>query len=627
MRATPRELGPAIRLKSFRLAWVHALPVSLMLSTAMLLSPARITAYFGPQIATAGRSWKDMQAIFADGINFVRFLMIATAALYILTIRFGTQLRAPSAQPRRPSAAPKDILACAALLATAVALRIPNLTASFWWDELSTLVRVVRRGLPVILAFSANANNHIMNSLMMLGMAKLFGESEWIVRLPAFALGALTPPAVYWSALRVVSRRAALGLGFLFAGHFRCVADSAEARGYAGALLFAVLSCFLFHTLWSGFRRFTGVSYVLSATLAAGFHFVSILIPVSHLIGAASWSIYAAALRRRGRIESPRPWLPFTCAWGVVGGLALNSLHIPQLVSYSHAAPEHTRMGSALVSGTLTYLSGGSHLSAACLVVCLALAGWIRQFKEVRLFLAFAYPGLFTFVAFALTGTPASPRLFYSLLLPVVMGFIAFIESAFTSGPVLGKSLSAAAILFVIADSVPLFQNYYESGNPPLRQVGLRMGKRRIGLIGAQSDLNGYYFESCVRFRTAKDALDTGESLPDDVLTAVQCANLSSRLSFESAGFHRVYELRDWTVAEPPNSQRPCYVLLSRRRAAFYRGPRPQTEAEPAPGSSKNQSKVSPDVHRFSRSRSASPGFRAAPDSPRTPPGSRATAP
>ena len=502
-----------------------------------------------------------------DGVSLARLALAAAAALYVFTVLLWSRLPNEPFTPKPGTgqrSIRRELWALLVLLTTATVLRLGNITASFWWDELGTVVRLVRRGVPTIIALSANGNNHMLNSLLALGATRIFGESEWAARIPALLFGILTPPVVYWLALRVFPRSAAFGLGLLFAVHFRCVVHSAEARGYSGSLLFGIIGCFLFYSLWSGFRRSTAIAYVLSVAAATGFLFLSIFVPIAHGIAAGTWALYAFGTRTRRRPLPLRLGPLLASVWGALAGLMLNAIQLPQLVRYSHTTYDHIQMGWTLLSSTFLYLSGGSNVAVACLVLLCALGGWMRRYNDIGLVISLLFPGLFIITAFTLARVPASPRLFSILILPALVGVVLFVHSAWKNGTALTKVISGAVVVLLIADSLPVFVKYYAIGNPPLRQVALRIRNRPIWLVGAQSESNRYYFPHAVEFRSEQEAAASGTRAPDFVLTTVKCVDIRTPVQLESAGFHRIQELPDWTISEPLTNRHPCYVLLGR---------------------------------------------------------------
>ncbi len=298
--------------------------------------------------------------------------------------------------------------------------------------------------------------------------------------------------------------------------------------------------------------------YVLSVIAAVGFQFLSIFVPIAHGVAAGWATLYALCSRARGRPYSPRLAPLLTSAWGALAGFMVYAIQLPQLIRYSHDAPEHMPMSWALFGNLVQYLAGGSSVTLSCLVVLCAAYGWTRRYKDSGLLISLAFPGVFIIVAFTLTRTPGSPRLFSVLILPVLMGIVLFVHGALEGGTVLSKVISASVIALLVAGPVPLFRRYYALGNPPLRQLGAWVGDRRIWLAGSQSDVNRYYFSNSASLGSESDALASIAQAPDYVLVSVAYIDLHRPLRLENAGFRRIQELAAW------NEGATCYVLLRR---------------------------------------------------------------
>lgn len=546
--------------------FIHCSLVAIVLVLVVLIAPDRLENLLRENALRLSHHQATPSLVvplILQGINLLRLALLVAAALYVLTVCLWNRAMPPAKTPgKRVSAV--DLGALLVLFTISSVLRLGNITASFWWDELTTIVRLVRRGVPTILFLNAEANNHILNSLLVLGMSKMMGgEAEWAMRIPSLVLGVLTPLVVYWAARYVLTRPGAFGLGLLFAVQFRCVMHSAEARGYAGALALSIAGCFLFYSLWANFRRSTAVLYVLVISAAVGFQFLSIFVPIAHGIGSSGVTLYALWRRRSRRQVQLRLAELLTSVWGALGGFLIYAVQLPQLVQYSHQAREHMQINPTLLLGLGRYLSGGSSALLSCLVILCAAYGWTRS-RDLGRFISLAFPGLFILMAFAITRTPGSPRLFSILILPVLLGVVLFAEGAFKGGTVLARVVAVAVLVLMIADSVPLFQSYYTLSTPPLRQVGAWVGNRPIWLVGAQSDLNGYYFPNSKGFGSEDAALADSARAPDFVLASVACGDLQQPVRFESAGYHRIQSLQDWTISELRTDQRPCYVLLQR---------------------------------------------------------------
>jgi hypothetical protein len=143
-----------------------------------------------------------------------------------------------------------EILFALAVLLLAVAIRLPHLSQSLWYDEMTTLVQYVLQPWPKILAARAGdyvPNNHVLHTILAKIVYTLFCSKdsipphELILRLPAFIAGSLVPVALAWP-LRRREPLLALLLGVVAALHPWLVAFSVEARGYSLLLLLGVIA-------------------------------------------------------------------------------------------------------------------------------------------------------------------------------------------------------------------------------------------------------------------------------------------------------------------------------------------------------------------------------------------------
>jgi 4-amino-4-deoxy-L-arabinose transferase-like glycosyltransferase len=127
-------------------------------------------------------------------------------------------------------------------------LRCWNITQSFWWDELwSTMTYAKAHStLHIFTDLGYYFNNHLLNSLLVRGSIRVFGESEWAARLPALIMGLFAIAALFrFGRLFAGASSAAIAAALLALAPFH-IDHSGEARGYAGLALFSVLSSLYF---------------------------------------------------------------------------------------------------------------------------------------------------------------------------------------------------------------------------------------------------------------------------------------------------------------------------------------------------------------------------------------------
>lgn len=129
-----------------------------------------------------------------------------------------------------------------ALLASAVAIRLAHLRQPMRHDEAYTFLHYASQPLASALSDYTYPNNHLLHTLLVWVVTRLFGDSAPVIRLPAFAAGVLVVPAVYLLAKRLGDRSGALFATALAAVWPVLVLYSTNARGYSFiALAFVVL--------------------------------------------------------------------------------------------------------------------------------------------------------------------------------------------------------------------------------------------------------------------------------------------------------------------------------------------------------------------------------------------------
>lgn len=182
----------------------------------------------------------------------------------------------------------------AAILAVALAVRLVNLGApSFWVDEIYSL-RVAMRDLGGVLA--DRDQTPPLYVLFLHFWIRLFGISEFAVRLPSVLFGTAAVAMVYPLARRFSDGRAALLATAIMALGIYHIATSQDARAYSLFLLLCLASAYTFLRLSDGFTWARGVWYVLVTTLMLYTH-------VFGLFFLLAQQAYVLAT------QDPMPWL------------------------------------------------------------------------------------------------------------------------------------------------------------------------------------------------------------------------------------------------------------------------------------------------------------------------------
>jgi hypothetical protein len=170
------------------------------------------------------------------------------------------------------------------ILLLGIAVRLPHLNQSLWYDEMTTLVDYVIGPWSKILAAKSGEyvpNNHVLHTVLakivytIVARGEAIPPREAVLRLPAFLAGLLVPFALAWP-LRRSDPLLALIVALVTMLHPWLVAMSVEARGYSLLLLLGIIA-----TNCLGTRP---IAYVLSMALAKYTVPLAVLLIPAHAI-------------------------------------------------------------------------------------------------------------------------------------------------------------------------------------------------------------------------------------------------------------------------------------------------------------------------------------------------------
>jgi len=100
------------------------------------------------------------------------------------------------ATPRREDGRPDLTVAwLAAITVLALAVRLVNLDSGLWSDEIDSLVSSFRPPLAEIVTVFPRDNRHPFYSVLAHLAILVFGEHNWVIRLPAVLFG--TAPSIW----------------------------------------------------------------------------------------------------------------------------------------------------------------------------------------------------------------------------------------------------------------------------------------------------------------------------------------------------------------------------------------------------------------------------------------------
>ena len=451
-------------------------------------------------------SQAQFHAALVAGIALVRGAFIAVAVLALASMVWWPVTRLPATTPEPRAPIPARAWWCAALVLTiGVALETPRLTSSFWWDELTSLVLVVRRGPLVIASYSANANNHILNSALMWVVSALGGEREYVLRLVPFVMSLVAVQLVFLTLLPLAGLRVAALAALTAAIHGWVTGHGTEARGYAGAILCSWVAIVCFARMLTRPTRRATLAYIAAAVLSFGFVTTSLFVPIAHgLIGLV--------LLVRARTEPARAIalnIVFACLWVAPLALIAFGLPLPQLAIYARtsAVGDHSTIGWITLADLVAYLAGFARaplvVPAAIAFVVVAAIGAAAAMRRSNpdalraLMVAAVAPTATTALYLLMPGTRSSSRFFCFLVLPAcVAAAYGFAWLWRRRGP---YRLATAVALGAWLAALGAFQaRALTVGRPDLRALGARVAGQRVAMVGAQAMLNRYYFPNAI---------------------------------------------------------------------------------------------------------------------------------
>lgn len=185
-----------------------------------------------------------------------------------------------------------------AALFVAGCLRLINLDAPLWYDEILTLTQFVRLAPTELAVTYGSLNNHVLYTWLAKLSAAAFGETAFALRLPAALLGVVS----IWATAALFRRTgwiwAAIVASALLAVSYHHVWFSQNARGYTGLLLFSTLAAIALARALNSRKAADWALYGLAFAAAMATHLSAFF-----LLAAQGVVALAVELQRAGRGE------------------------------------------------------------------------------------------------------------------------------------------------------------------------------------------------------------------------------------------------------------------------------------------------------------------------------------
>ena len=208
----------------------------------------------------------------------------------------------------------KDVLIGMVLLLIAAVVRLIGLGLdSLWFDEVFS-VRIARLGVSEIVSLAARDVHPPLYYLLLHFWTKLFGDTEFAVRMLSAVFSGLTVFVVYRLALMLFNRRTAIYTALLTALSPLQVFYAQEARMYALLACLSTISVYFFLRWLKDGERLPAVLYVISTALLLYTHLYALFVVLAQFLYFAMLLFVARDVFR----ERWRAWLTMCFITGLL---------------------------------------------------------------------------------------------------------------------------------------------------------------------------------------------------------------------------------------------------------------------------------------------------------------------
>jgi mannosyltransferase len=359
------------------------------------------------------------------------------------------------------------------LMVIAATLRAIGLNRDLWLDEITTLIRTVRRPLWEILTLFPSDNQHMFYSVLARISVVLLGDHPWTLRLPAVVFGVCAVPALYFLGRELTTRREALLAATLLTFSYHHVWFSQNARGYTGMLFWTLLcTTYLLRGLRSA-KWSNWVLYAVAAALGTYTYLMMVLVVVAHA-AICAWLLLFPPKKGDYRIADWK--LPMTGM--TLAGVFTLLLYAPVVLQMQQFFSRPSKLEGVSTPlwafwETLRGLQIGlGSVAAVAVAGALFVAGLWSYWRESRVAAAvFVLPGLVTAAGAVMARGTMYPRFYFYL-----MGFalLILVRGAMVAAAALAGKMSleaerrkngikwgtALVVLMIVVSAFSLLRNY-----------------------------------------------------------------------------------------------------------------------------------------------------------------------
>ena len=426
-----------------------------------------------------GDSAKDLSfgpTLFRALLFFHGILLIAVS---VFLNRPAIAVREAAAKNKNLQTTRSTLIGLFVLCVIALALRIWNLNADLWVDEVFTLLDFVRQPMGEILTSFPSQNQHLLYSILAHFTTAVFGESAWALRLPAVLFGVASIWALFLLGRNLLGTRAALLTCALMTVSYHHIWFSQNARGYTGLLFFTLLSTWLWFEALEKNKRVWWLGYAAAVVGGMWVHMTMAFVVASHGFLHVTLLLLpnlSGDAKERVSIERQAGAKPFA-AWilSVTVTLQVYAFALPEfLVSGLHEESKNSEWTNPLwvLTETLANLSiGFAGIGVVLIGAAFVVFGWCSLFKKNRrAAILMILPPFFAGSLMLALGHNLFPRFFFFAmgfgLLIVIYGtielpkvFSGFIK-ALRSNSFADLAGASLAMLLILVSLITVPRNY-----------------------------------------------------------------------------------------------------------------------------------------------------------------------
>ena len=450
--------------------------------------------------------------------------------------RVNVQPDALLASPRTPA----EVVAVVGLSIVSFVLST-RAAAGLTYDELYTYAHFVKDGSLWHSATTVSMfNNHVAYSVLANLTTRLLGSSEFALRLPSAALGALCVIALWRLTRDFASPAASMTAAALLAVAPMHQEWSYMARGYAGLAMMSVVSS------WSFFRVLQGTSsagtvatHVVSSALAIYFNMYGVwVVAVQYVFGAT-----AGALSLIDRQTFRRLWRSFMFV-----GVATAVLYAPIAVELLGLASARGRtpVQARFPAEVFSAMTGTSDAMSIALAGLVLVIGFLRVRDRPRLA---AYLAALLVVPFVIAWLVVRPLDLYPRLFHFGTPMVCLLMAIAIWGSHPGRPPSAAArgLSLVMAGLTAVlvlgwirtdFSLHRDGGyRTALKALSPDSGRGKTLLVGPDAEILRYYVSGAADVTDSVDEIDRAMRGSEPVRVVVHVPG------WETPGQSRIREL------------------------------------------------------------------------------------